>query len=196
MSKTSPYYVTREKAIRDTFGDFKKNSLTPWCFFNAGKEITIENRRGSKVNYGGIKFDGSPETVFWNSFFWPCIEDIIAEQFEASVDTCIDDKYFEDNALTETADLLRSHVTKFLNDMAEVDQLIKGEGFPNNVKRRSVDKEIARFNDDIDRHLHSARQKIGHRKPNFWRANQWWIQLLIAAAASIPGWIALFKSGS
>ena len=107
MSNRSPYYVTRQKSVRDIFDEFKRESLTPWVFFNAGKPIKIMNRRGRKVHYEGIKFEGSPETVFWE-FFTPCIEDIISEQFEAAVKTCTDDSYFLEDALTETAELLRS----------------------------------------------------------------------------------------
>lgn len=163
MRDKSPYFVARQKSVRDIFDEFKRESLTPWVFFNVGKPINIKNRQGREVHYEGVKFEGSPRDVFW-SFFTPCIEDIISEQFEAAIEICTDDGYFHEDALTETADLLRSRVTRFLRDMAEIDQRIRGEGFPEHVPRRPVDNEIGYLNEIIEQHLGAAKQRISQRK--------------------------------
>ncbi len=191
MASTSPYFVKREKAIKDAFEEFRLQSLEPWVFFNTGHRIDIKSPRGREVHYGGIEFEGSPRAVFWGVFLIPCLEDIIAEQFEFTVREMVLDEYFSETPIAETRSLLASSIAKFLNRMAEIDQNLRGKGQPESVDRRRVDDKTRALDEVIERHHHAAMQKIRHHRPSFWRANQWWIQLLIAALASIPGWIAL-----
>lgn len=160
--------------------------LTPWVFFNAGPPLTVTNCRGRRVHYSGIEFEGSPREVFWHGFFEPCITDVIVEQIGRTIDDCKDHPELAEAALDEIADLLHLFVEKVYQRMAEIDQRIRGKGFPDRVQRKPVDREISTMNADVDRRIEAAKKLLFKPRP-WWQ--RWWT-FLLAALAIIASLIA------
>jgi len=61
---------------------------------------------GKPVRYRGIKFEGSPCTVFWTGFFEPFIQDAARQSLEWIIECCRQRHLDPGDYLTETTSLL------------------------------------------------------------------------------------------
>lgn len=153
----TPFYPRRETAIQDAYAQIDREKLTPWAFFNAGLPLTVHDCRGRTLHYLGIEYQGSPRHVFWNGFIDPCLTDVIIEQIDRTLENCRDHPHLAAAGLDETADLLRLFVKKVYFRMAEIDQRIRGKGFPDRVQPKAVIGEIAAMHKDIDRRIEASK---------------------------------------
>tara|TARA_R110000868_G_scaffold44407_2_gene148370 strand:+ start:769 stop:1368 length:600 start_codon:yes stop_codon:yes gene_type:complete len=180
---SSPYVVKIQKDLDDDFERLKREDLTPWAFFNAGNALVLTNRRGIRVSYEGVEFEGSPQTVFWGHFHLPVLEDVIRDHFERILVLCIEGRFYNGQALEEVSEHLQARVSRYLDDMAEIDRRIRGKGFPNNVDLRPVVREKSHMDDTIKRHLDETLMRLQAAKPPWFQRNQWWLQTVLSVAA-------------
>lgn len=164
VPRTGLYPRTRKQvsdlhqAIRD--------KLTPWRFFNTGKPVKVTNFAGKQITYEGIEFEGSPRVVFWESFIEPFLENGIVNVLQNTLNECQQANLQPEEYIEEAANLLKIFVRKIYAEMAEIDQKIRGKGFPNSVQRRIVDGQIAHMERYINEHK-SALMLLSspHNKP-------------------------------
>jgi hypothetical protein len=157
MVSSTPFHPKRKTAIADAYSRLDRTLLTDWLMsFHSGKPIM--NCEGRQVQYGGVEFSGSPREVFWGGFFEPDFRKVITEQINQTVMDCQPYPSLAEPALDETAHLLHDFVAKLYERMAEIDQLLRGKGFPDKVQRRSVGGYISVMNNFIDEHIDGAKQ--------------------------------------
>jgi len=157
MASSTPFYPKRKTAIADAYNRLDRTLLTNWLLsFHSGKPIM--NCEGRQVQYGGVEFSGSPRDVFWGGFFEPDFKKVITEQINQTVMDCQPYPSLAESALDETARLAHDFVGKLYERMAEIDQRLRGKGFPETVQRRSVGDKISAMNDFIDEHTDAAKQ--------------------------------------
>jgi ElaB/YqjD/DUF883 family membrane-anchored ribosome-binding protein len=147
----------RTKKRVDELEDFLiKEKLTPWRFFGAGK-FKVTKYDGKEIHYeGGGEFGGSPRIVFWGGFIEPFIEDGIQKTLDEVGRECQQNNLDSEPHIKDTAELLRGVISKVYSYMAETDQVLRGKGYPDKVKRVDVKDKILKMNEVLDKHVEAA----------------------------------------
>jgi len=159
------------KLIRDEWERLRENKITPWNWLNSGKPMHVIDFYGKEINYqGGAGFEGSPQTVFWGRYIEPFLEDIILRALERTLAVCRDEGHEPKAALTEAGILLHALVRDAYNAMADVDQRLRGRGYPNRVGRRNVDGHVAAMGRFIDMRVNGL---LAVARPSLTRFQKW-----------------------
>jgi len=126
--KPSIVYPQIKKAVTDLDEKYR-NILVKWRFLHSGNAIKVPKYDGSFITYGGIKFAGTPEQVFWRGFIEPYLKNdpltVLRETAELSKKTDQNLEY----CLDECEQLLGVMVHRTYEYMADTDQILKGDGF-------------------------------------------------------------------
>ncbi|MGH7205523.1 MAG: diguanylate cyclase domain-containing protein [Nitrospiraceae bacterium] len=153
--KTDLYPKTR-KLVNDAYEKLRREKLDPWQFFNT-KPLDCTDCRGKRIHYEGIKYEGSPREVFWGGYIDPCLEDSFIEIFETIAQICRASGSNPAVYLDEAARFLDLFIYQVFKDMAHIDQVLQGEGFPGNVPERDISNEIVRMQRLIAEHLKATK---------------------------------------
>lgn len=124
--------------------------LEVWRMFPAQNQLEITNFYGKPISYRGIRYEGSPEQVFWAGLFEPFMIDAAKTLFQWVIDHCNSQKLEPAAYLAEARDLLRVFVVKTYREMVEADRVLRGRGFPESVVPRRVDHKIKGMHVNID----------------------------------------------
>jgi len=144
-------YPVSSKLVRDEFERLRRTKITPWAFLNSGQPMRVTDFYGKIISYpGGIAFEGSPRIVFWGRYIDPFLEDVVLRMVDRTVNLCGEEGHEPRSALTETGRLLKNHVRDAYDAMANVDQRLRGQGYPDRVNKRNVDAEIVAMERFID----------------------------------------------
>lgn len=149
-AQRSPLYPVTSKLIRDEWEKLRRNKITPWAFLNSGKPVRIVNFHGKEMTFGGILFEGSPRAYFWGRYIEPFLEDIAFRMIDRTLDLCREKGQRPKSALLETGELLKRLVRDAYEAMADVDQRLRGGGYPDRVGKRSVEDKVAAMAQFID----------------------------------------------
>jgi hypothetical protein len=130
-----------EKRIGDAIDGVLNKQVDPWGFFNAGVPIQLKRFDGRNIGYlgGELEFEGSPRLIFWSGYIEPFLEDLAVHEIGAAVAAARERGVDAKQLLPEVEGLLLSDCKKVFNRMAEIDQRLRGKGFPNRVQRRSIE---------------------------------------------------------
>ena len=139
----TPLYPTTSKLIRDEWEKLRRNQITPWALLNSGKPIKIVDFHGREIRYQGVTFEGSPREVFWGRYIEPFLEEIAFRMIDHTLQFCRDKRQDIKPALLETGELLKGLVRDAYAAMADIDQRLRGRGWPERASKRSVDGQIA-----------------------------------------------------
>jgi hypothetical protein len=137
----SPAYSFIKEYIDMAFQRLEKDKITPWAFFLTDKGLRLTDFFGKPVSYVGVQFEGSPQSVFWSSFIQPFLNDIVSRSFSDTRDFCVDRRLNSKLPLEETAALLKAGIEKAYGRMCDIDQRLRGKGFPKSVPRYTAEKE-------------------------------------------------------
>jgi TIR domain len=130
-----------------------RNQITPWAFMTAGPAFRCKDFYGREIAYQGIKFEGSPRQVFWGRYIEPFLEDLVHRVVEETLRLASARMQNAQQPLAEAGGMLKSVAHRAYRRMADIDQRLRGEGFPNSVPKRSVDGELARMERLIDQRI-------------------------------------------
>src|SRR5262245_16641684 len=101
---------------------------------------------------------------------------------ERTRDICREEGHEPKAAIAETAQLLKGFVRDAYSAMADVDQRLRGRGFPDRFQRRNVDAEVAAMERFIDDRVSGL---VSVANPNVTRLQRWkdyWANHRIGAA--------------
>ena len=132
--------VTRQKIVklRETL---KKDKLTRWFWFKS-KGVETTDFYGGTVCQKGVSYEEQSWRVFL-SFVKPFLEDAVVKTLNETLEICLTRKYEPEPYIRETAMLLDGHlIDPIYRYMAEIDRRLRGCGYPKNVTRRDVTREI------------------------------------------------------
>ncbi|UOV05322.1 hypothetical protein MUU75_00840 [Pseudoxanthomonas mexicana] len=112
--------------------------VDPWLHFGSSG-VSLKMLDGTPIIYSGIEFDGSAHEVFWSRKY-------IDDYLRAFVDTVVAEISKTARALgldvgvvlNDVGGMLDAAIGKVLDRMVVVDQRLRGKGFPDTVKPRSV----------------------------------------------------------
>ena len=156
---------------------------------------------GKEIQYQGVIFEGSPREVFWGRYIEPFLEDISYRAIDQTIRLCSVKMERLKEPLLEISELLKILVRKAYDLMADVDQRLRGSGFPQNIVKRSVDVEIAAMERFIDDRIKSeiAMYKPPAKSIKFYHEHQflfWSISIFLGILSVILGvWgiLALYR---
>lgn len=147
--RTTLYPITRREV--ELFDRDIMNKIQAWRFFSSDG-LNIKKHDGKTVSYQGLKFEGSPERVFWY-YFQPFFKYEIPKILNIIYDECISKKLVPDIYIAELFELLKVMVNRLWNEIAITHQLLKGEGFPkkNDLKDVTgiIESTIREIDDEI-----------------------------------------------
>lgn len=127
--------------------------------------FSVTNCEGRTVHYGGAtEFEGSPRNVFWGGFFEPCFLKVITEQIDETVLDCHASDDLLDEALDETANLLCAFIERAYERMADIDQRLRGKGYPKSLERKPVHGKIQAMHEAIDEQVDAAKRQSAFKK--------------------------------
>lgn len=143
----SPLFKRTYKAVQDI--DEKLTKLIHrWQFLKAGPPMKVTTYDGTEICYQGVAFKGSPVQVFWNGFIEPYIENYSINVLEQTSALAIECQFSTEESIEEAKSLLLVMVRRLYHEMAETDQILRGDGFTFPEKK------------DVTGHVESMTQKI------------------------------------
>lgn len=187
---TSPLYPLIAKLVNDEWVRLDRNQITPWAFMTAGPPFRIKDFYGKQISYQGIGFEGSPSHVFWGRYTEPFLEDSVDRLVKETLTLCEEKRLGPKEPLAELSGLLKSLAHRAYDRMADIDQRLRGKGYPESVSRRQTNREFARMEEFIDQRIAAEQAMI---KPKL-RINEfyhehpflfWLIALLVSAAIGL-----------
>jgi hypothetical protein len=201
--KTPLYEKTKQK-IEDFYIDIDRNKLTPWSFLRTGKMREIKDYYDRSIRYQGVEFEGSPRIVFWEGFIEPFLEHGIIDILEQVSEEAQRKNLDPEACINEAVSLLYGRISKVYSRMAEIDQKLRGKGYPNKVKRRDVSQRIKKMHDYLREQQNAITeiaksQSIQAPKEKFRQSNTFkfvvipLLGIIVMSIVGIPAWISLFR---
>jgi hypothetical protein len=142
MNKSPAYSFIRE-CIELKFQKLEKDKITPWAFLLSGKGLKVTDYFGKEVAYAGVEFEGSPREKFWKAFIQPFLQDIVSKSFSETRSFCRAHGVDLKLPLEETASLLKAAIERVYHRMSDIDQRLRGKGYPDSVTRYNPEAEVA-----------------------------------------------------
>ena len=175
--------------IDEAFSKLIDEKITPWSFFNTGKMPQITDHHGKTITYSGVKFEGSPKVVFWDSFIDPFLRSIIVEKIDWAIVLAKSTKIPAHIVLKMIKSRLKIQIQKTYTRMSEIDQRIRGEGFPERVQRHDVSDKVDSMYTFLEDHVCSAAQLYdrGFSFNRLYQEHPFWFWLIGIVAAVIIG---------
>lgn len=161
----SDLYPKIRKLVNDAYETLRREQLDPWRFFNV-KPLDCTDSQGKRIPYGGVKFEGSPREVFWGGYIDPFLENITIKTLDTVAQICSSASLSPAVYLDEASQLLTLLVTRVYRDMAEIDRVLRGEGYPNRIPMREVSTEVARMEKLIVEHLKATKALQNANRPS------------------------------
>ena len=179
--------------IDEEFSRLIGEKITPWAFFNTGKMPQITDHHGKTIRYSGVKFEGSPKLVFWDSFIDPFLRSIIVEKIDWAIELANSTNIPAHTVLEMIESRLKMQIQKTYTRMSEIDQRIRGEGFPERVQRRDVSDKVDSMYSFLEDHIRSAKQMYdrGFSLNKLYQDHPFWFWLIGIVVALIIGIIAI-----
>lgn len=205
FEKTPLYEKTKQK-IEDFYIDIDRNKLTPWFFLRTGKMPEVKDYYGRRIRYKGegLGFEGSPSMVFWGGFIEPFLEHGIIDILEQVSDEAINSNLDPEMCINEAVGHLYGRISAVYYRMAEIDQNLRGKGYPETARRRDVSEKIKK----MEGYLQEQQKAIvliakSQYKPaleeKFFQTNTFkyvvipLLAILATLIVSIPAWIPLIR---
>lgn len=165
-------YPVMSKLVRDEGEKLRREKVTPWAFFHSDKLMHVVDFYGKEITCSGsgVTFEGSPRTVFWGRYIEPFLEDIVLRMLDRTVALCKDEGHEAKPALMETGVLLKRLIRETYDAMADIDQRLRGQGYPDRVSRRNVSGEVDAMERFTDARLTGL---IAVAKPGRTRLQRW-----------------------
>lgn len=148
-------YPIINKLINDELEKLSRYQITPWALMQSGGVFLCKDFYGKKIQYQGVLFEGSPREVFWGHYIEPFLEDISYRAINHTILLCNEKKLRLNEPLLETTELLKLLVRKTYNLMANIDRNLRGQGYPQKIRKRGVNAEIEAMDKFIDTRVQS-----------------------------------------
>lgn len=189
MKESRAYSFVIER-VELEFQRLEREKITPWAFFSTNKRVRVTDFFGKEVSYigGNLEFEGSPREYFWNGFIQPFLNDIVTRNFSETEDFCRKKGLDWKLPLEETAFMLKTGINKVYSRMSDIDQRLRGKGYPQSVPRYSPVGQVAGSVAFVDQRLtaEAALQPVARKTLNTFYEEQkfwfWFIGIAIALA--------------
>ena len=192
----TPLYEKTKQRVNDFYAKLEKEQLMPWNFFHSGVMPEVKKYYGGTIKYSGIEYSGSPVLVFWEGFIEPFLEHGITEILEQVTNDAFEKQLNPEPCINDAAMLLDGVINNTYNQMAEIDQRLRGKGNPKSVKQKDVTENIEKMRTYLQRHKESFSKMAAAKYQYFLnvesRENKnLWIALIALGASIMSALIAL-----
>ena len=153
-SKSAIYHLTN-RIIEEEYEKLRREKITPWAFLHSGHPFKCTKYSGEEISYSDVRYEGSPEYIFWNGFIEPFLKDIIFRTIDNTIEISRNKKINLAHPLKEVGVLLKKLVSKTYDAMADVDRKLRGNGYPNKVNKKDVSTKISLMAKLIDERVES-----------------------------------------
>ena len=141
--------------------------------------MQVKNYYGKVISYEGVTIDGSPRLVFWDNFIEPFLENGTIDILNATYQMCAEKNLTPYPYIKEACEILKLLNRKTYKSMSRIDQVSKGNGFPDSVTPKNVDEKINKMDQFIASHFiailkkgkkpkDSSSEDVIEIKPNIW----------------------------
>lgn len=165
---TTPLYPTLEKQIADASAAIRIAQVEPWISFEQG--ISVKRFDGRVIAYSGIQYVGSPREVFWSNYIEPFLEELAARQLVATTRMALEREVSARLALAECKGLLLAEFQNTYRRMADIDQRLRGAGFPDSVGAASWNRYYQSVEAFVEQHYQAELAML--REPG--RLERWY----------------------
>jgi hypothetical protein len=125
--------------------------LNAWRMMNSGAGLNTTTFDGRPVRYlGSVKFEGSPQVVFWSDFFEPFMLAAARQSIRWVIDHCRDQHLDSESYVVEARGLLGLVVESAYDEMATIDQVLRGASYPSSVRPVNVVRKIQTMKRHVD----------------------------------------------
>lgn len=166
---SSPLYPTFKKRVADAIEQLNKHQVTPWAFMGGGRPLRIKKFDGSEIFYENIGFEGSPRDVFWSRYIEPFLEQLCISEIAAAVSMAKERGVDARLLLPELQGLFSAGFKKIYTHMADIDQRLRGRGYPEKVGRKSIDSPLKAMDEFLNESINA---EISMWKPETNRIGQ------------------------
>lgn len=158
----SPIYALIKAEVDREGNAFLKQKIDPWLFFNV-KGVNIEKSDGSQINISGFEFSGSARLVFWDGFVDEELTALALSLFEDARTKAIEHDVPIESSILACNDCLSGLVLRVFERMADIDQRLRGKGYPNSVSKENVGERASNLCRVIEKfaEAHIASAKAG-----------------------------------
>ena len=146
----TPLHPTFEKRIDDAVDRILLRQVDPWAFFRSGPPMRVTRFDGRIIAYQGLEFEGSPPLVFWSRYIEPFLEDLAVQEINAAVAAARERGVDGKQLLLEVEGMLLSGSKKVFTRMAQIDQRLRGKGYPQSVQLRPIDDKYDHMKEFIE----------------------------------------------
>lgn len=176
---TTPLYPIFRKRIKDGTEQIIQDQVMPWALLTAGPPFKVKQFSGREISYQGIGFEGSPRKVFWSRYIDPFLEAFAIEEIDIAVSSAKERRVDAKLLLPEVQNLLIDAVQKIFLEMAEIDRRLLGNGHPENMPLRSVEREVSQLRTFIEEYIRSelAMWKPRSAAEEWYERNKFWVWL-------------------
>lgn len=149
----------RTKARIDERADYLiREKIHSWLFMTPGSEVVVTLHNGRAFTYSDFEFEGTPRDVFWKNLIDPFLEEASQQVLDEVGKECRGNGVASRAALKEAGRswLLESMVRRVYREMVDVDQGLRGKGYPESVPKRDVEWEVNRMIEKVRQHVDAA----------------------------------------
>lgn len=151
----SPLYEKTKQIVDDFYAKLEKEQLMPWNFFHSGVMPEVKKYYGGTIKISGVEYSGTIVLVFWEGFIDPFLEHGIIEILEQVSNDALEKQLNPEQCINEATMLLDGVINKTYNQMAEIDQRLRGKGNPKSVNRKDLTEYIEKMRGYLERHKKS-----------------------------------------
>lgn len=146
---TTPLYPLTNKKLKELEREVSTR-LDAWRMFCARWQLSSTDFHGKPIMYEGIRFEGSPRHVFWAGLFEPFMEDAATKLLSWVLEHCKSHQLDPPIYLVEARGLLYGYIERTYLRMSEIDQILRGSGYPNAVSKVDVSEKIRVMQQHLD----------------------------------------------
>ncbi len=153
----TPLYFRTKKRVDDFYESIRNEKLDPWLFINVeGVQDQVTQYNGDTIYISGT-FSGSKRLIFWSDdFIPPFIKDAIIKVFDQTIDECRTNGLEPQIYVYEAKRILSDFIYRIYNHMADMDQKLLKQVYPERSGRRDVKREIEKMCRHLDGQYEAA----------------------------------------
>jgi hypothetical protein len=151
----TPLFVRTKARVKQREDYLIKEKVHPWLFMWPESSVKVKLHDGRDYSYAGLEYGGSVVSVFWKSLD-PFLEDTVRQVLDEVGKECQSNGIDASAPLTEAGWLLESMITHVYQEMAEVDQKLRGRRDQKSVPRADVEPQIKHMTEIVQEHVKAA----------------------------------------
>jgi hypothetical protein len=155
---SSPLWARFDKAIADETSAIIAEQVSPWAHLQRGGAVSVRRIDGSTIAYSKVRYDDEQQNAFWRGYIEPFLERMVATQLRAAPAAAKEEGVDAGEVIGEVEGMLVAACRKVYARMADVDQRLRGDGFPDGISLRGTNREFGAMEQYVRKQAQAARQ--------------------------------------